>query len=576
MKKNYLLIAGASICLITNAQTPNFLWAKRIGGTNNDQGLSIAVYASGNVYTTGAFTGTVDFDPGAGVFNLTSAGNNDLFISKLDASGNFVWAKRMGAAGNDISKSIALDDFANVYTTGSFGGTVDFDPGAGVFNLTSAGNNDFYISKLDSAGNFVWAKQTGGTNADNGLCIALDDSGNVYTTGSFQGTVDFDPGAGIFNLTSTGNNDIFISKLDGSGNFVWAKALGGISNDVGYSITADKTGSGAVYITGSFSDTADFDPGAGTFNLVSLQQGPDIFISKLDSSGNFEWAKAMGGTSSDAGYSIAIDASGNVYTTGFFYGTADFDPGTGTFNLTTAGNGDIFISKLDSSGNFAWAKRMGAADYDYGNSIALDAAADVYTTGTFLGTVDFDPGAGTFNLTSAGGIDIFICKLDSSGNFAWAKKAGAINDDEGHSIALDAFGSVHVAGHFNSTAISFDTTVLTNADNTGFTTDVFIAKLDTTIITETNDVENFSTGIFLFPNPFSNSTTISFFLSRSQKVSLRIFDLNGRLVTTLADKIFDAGENELVWNASEMNTGIYFLQLQSTENLKMEKLIVTK
>jgi hypothetical protein len=284
----------------------------------------------------------------------------------------------------------------------------------------------------------------------------------------------------------------------------------------------------------------------------------------------------MGGTSPDAGYSIAIDASGNVYTTGFFYGTADFDPGAGTFNLTTAGNGDIFISKLDSSGNFVWAKQMGAADYDYGNSIALDAAANVYTTGTFLGTVDFDPGAGTFNLTSAGGIDIFICKLDSSGNFAWAKKAGAINDDEGHSIALDAFGNVHIAGHFNSTSISFDTTVLINADNTGFTTDIFIVKLDTTIITGPNEAENFSNGILFFPNPFSNSTTILFFVSRSQKVSLKIFDVSGRLVITLADKMFDAGENKLVWNASEVNMGVYFLQMETVSYTENQKLIVAK
>ena len=164
---------------------------------------------------------------------------------------------------------------------------------------------------------------------------------------------------------------------------------------------------------------------------------------------NFEWAKSFGGTSTDQGYSIALDSSGNVYTTGRFQGTADFDPGAGTNNLTAQGDYDVFIQKLDPSGNFLWAKSFGGTSYDVGYSIALDASGNIYTTGLFGGTVDFDPGAGTNNLTAQGNFDVFIQKLDPSGNFLWAKSFGGTSYDVGYSIALDASGNIYTTGYFS-------------------------------------------------------------------------------------------------------------------------------
>jgi hypothetical protein len=229
-----------------------------------------------------------------------------------------------------------------VYTTGWFEGTTDFDPGPGVFNLSSAGRPDTFVSKLDSAGNFVWAKQMRGT-AGGGSGIAVDGAGSVYTTGWFQGTTDFDPGPGTSNLSSADSADIFVSKLDRDGSLIWVKQMGGTSYDAGSGIAVDAAGN--VYTTGYFGGTADFDPGPDTFNLSSAG-GPDIFVSKLNSAGNSVWAKQMGGMNGDAGYGIAVDAAGNVYTTGLFISTADFDSGPGTFNLSSAGGPDIFVSKL--------------------------------------------------------------------------------------------------------------------------------------------------------------------------------------------------------------------------------------
>ena len=477
MKKNYISVI---VLLLFNlaifSQTPTFAWAKRMGNSSVDIGHSVITDGSGNVFTTGFFNGTVDFDPGAGTFNLTSAaGFDDAFIQKLDANGNFLWAKQIGSASalSDYGNGVTVDGSGNVYITGQFQGTVDFDPGAGVFNLTSVGAYDVFIQKLDANGNFLWAKQIGSSGSDIGYAIKIDGSGNVYTTGVFQSSADFDPGAGVFILSTNGGDDVFIQKLDASGNFIWAKTFGGTASDFAYSITTDVSGN--VFTTGYFVGlNADFDPSAGVFNLSSVG-AEDIFIQKLDASGNFLWAKRMGNTTNDIGYSISADGSGNVFTTGHFRSFVDFDPGAGVFNLTSAGIEDIFIQKLDASGNFLWAIRMGSTQTDIGYGLSSDGSGNIYTTGFFGQTVDFDPGAGVFNLTSAASDDIFISKLDANGNFLWAVSMGGSSADQGRSIALDASGNIHTTGAFRST---FDFDPGAGVFNmTGFLVDVFVHKL---------------------------------------------------------------------------------------------------
>ncbi|HYG52201.1 MAG TPA: SBBP repeat-containing protein [Flavobacteriales bacterium] len=363
------------------------------------------------------------------------------------------WAKKFGGTALDRTTSLALDASGNVYSTGFFSGTADFDPGTGIFNLVSAGSQDAYISKLDASGNFVWAKRIGSTSSDMGLSIAVDPSGNVYTSGYFIGTVDFDPGTGVTSLVSGGGADGFILKLDAAGSFVSVKRFTGTGNEYIYSIAAD--GSGNVYTTGIFDGTTDFDPGTGTFNLVS-GGSQDIFICKLDASGNFAWVKQVGGAGLDHGWSIAVDASGNVYTTGIFSFTADFDPGTGVFNLTPSGTQDVFVCKLDGSGNFVWAKQLGGSASEYGYGIAVDASGNVYTAGYFEGTADFDPGTGTFNLVSAGLRDAFFCKLNSTGTFVTAGRMGGTLNDYAQSIALDASANIYIVADQYSANADYD------------------------------------------------------------------------------------------------------------------------
>jgi len=555
--KTFLL----SVSFLISASTlfaQSLSWAKNMGGTSLDNGQSIAVDASGNVYTIGYFQGTADFDPGTGVSNLTSIGGTDIFISKLNSAGNFVWVKQIGGSSGDVGRSIKVDGSGNVYTTGQFGGSVDFNPGSGTFSLTSFGLNDVFVSKLDASGNFVWAKQMGGVNNDYGYGIALDASSNVYTTGAFEGTADFDPNTGVSNSISVGSFDIFISKLDVSGNFVWAKSIGSTSDDFGLCITTD--GPGNVLTSGYFKATADFDPGAATYTLTSVN-ARDVFVSKLNSAGNFVWTKQIGGGGNQTANSIATDASGNVYTTGSFEAAADFDPDAGVFSMNSVGADDIFISKLNQSGLFGFAKSIGSTGFDYGRGINIDASGNVLTTGEFSGSADFDPGIGTNSLVAlSSSYDSYISKLNSNGNFVSAKNIGSAGGDAvGNAITSDAAGNIYTTGYFSGTTDFDPDAGVVNLTPSGTQADVFVLKMSSL---STNIVElksNFK--MVVYPNPASSMLTIQ---TEEKIEGVTVYNLLGAIV--MEDKSDS-------FSVETLPKGVYTLQIKTASGISTLRFI---
>ena len=368
------LLAGTSLACLSSrafAQEVVFDWARQLSGVFADEagvGNGITIDGNRNTYTVGSFSGNIDFDPGSSAYYLSSSGGIyfNAFVSKLDAQGHFVWAKKMGGTSGTEGNAIAIDGNSNIYTTGYFQATADFNPDTAVaYNLSIPGTDAaIFVSKLDSAGNFVWAKQIGDGGWDVGASIATDAAGSVYVSGQFDGSVDFDPGPGTTTLTAVGANDVFIVKLDANGALVWAKQLGGTNGSIeNKAITIDKRGN--VITTGTFSGTLDFNPGAAAQNLTSSGWG-SIYISKLNSDGNFLFAKKIGGANTSSGNAIALDHNDNIITAGFFSSTVDFDPGPGVNNLTTSGGGfdfDVFINKLDSTGNYIWAKQLGGTSF---------------------------------------------------------------------------------------------------------------------------------------------------------------------------------------------------------------------
>jgi hypothetical protein len=479
--KNLLSLVFLLNVLITNSQSTSLSWVKNIGSASSVEGRGIATDASNNVYTTGNFDGTADFDPGIGTYSITSNGGNDIFVSKLDALGNFVWAFSIGGLGGDLGFSITTDATGNVYVTGYYVGVVDFDPSVATFTLPNYGQDNIFVAKYSSSGSLIWAKGMGSTSNEHSTSIDIDNIGNVITTGWFTGTADFDPSASTFTLTSIGGDDIFVSKLDGSGNFVWAKQIGGPGSDRGQGVKVDPSGN--IHITGYFSNTTDFDPSATTYTLSSGLASQSAFITKLNSSGNLVWAGSIASNQPSYGNAITLDASANVYATGFYNGTADFDFSAVTNTLVSSGNADIFILKYNSGGIFTWAKSIGGTNADVGKSINVDATYNVYTTGNFSTLSDFDPNAGTYTLaTPVGERRVFVSKLDFSGNFVWAGaftggSGSGMVPDIGNGITLDAGNNILTTGSYFSTSLDFDPNVGTaTLPKIGFQ-DQFIHKL---------------------------------------------------------------------------------------------------
>ncbi|MDD4310305.1 MAG: SBBP repeat-containing protein [Candidatus Cloacimonetes bacterium] len=453
MKHLYITFAFAILCFAVYSQTaPDWLWAKQAGGADNDHGSDIATDSSGNCYVTGSFKGSATF----GATTLSSSKYGGIFIAKLDSNGNYLWIKN---AGDNSIRGIATDSSGNCYVMGDLENTTTF--GSTTLKREDHGNaaedNSIFITKLDTNGNYQWAKKTGGSGSFYGTGIATDSSGNCYVTGGFSNTATF----GTTKLTCSGEYAIYIAKLDTYGNYLWAKQAGGTSYDNSEEIALKgiaTDSNGNSYVTGKFTRSATF----GATTLSGSAYG-EIFIAKLDANGNFLWAtKTEGGRSSTVN-GIATGNSGNIYLTGSLdgYDTVKFGATSLTVNQQGSSTTDLFITKLDSNGNYLWAKQAGGTGYGIndGNAITADSSGNTYVTGLFHSGAKF----GAIRLDSCGNNDLFITKLDTNGNYLWAINAGGETCwDEGKGIAIDSGGNCYVTGCFQGTA-TIGTTSLTSS-----------------------------------------------------------------------------------------------------------------
>lgn len=367
------------------------------------------------------------------------------------------------------------------------------------------------IGLIGHSQQYNWSYGLGGVNSEFLNAIDTDNSGDVYSTGSFQDNMDFDFTNGIFNINTQGPQDIFIQKTSSNGGFEWAKSIGSSGYDSGEDIVVDADGN--IITVGYFQNAADFDPGVGSFNMSPIGTGYNGFIIKLNPNGDLIWAKQIGYNGNSYLHSIDSDGSGNLIIGGSFQNETDLDPGTGndlhtstvdqdgfilkldlngnfiwshileadsTFNLKAVrvdNNGDIgvvghfeknlnldpgasntsyffnglediFIMKLSSSGNYLWSEHFGSTGADYGNDLAFDSNNNLLITGGFGGAIDFDPSAGNFTVNPAGLRDIFTLKMDANGNFIWIKQAGSSSHSQGEAIVLDPLDNIYTSGYF--------------------------------------------------------------------------------------------------------------------------------
>jgi hypothetical protein len=521
------------------------------------------------------------------------------------------WAVEAGGTNVDKCFSITADNQGNVFITGVFQGNAHF----GATELTSSGMDDIFIAKLDTDGNWLWAVKAGGEYFDDAYGIAADDAGNVYVTGSFNYSAIF----GSLSLTSGGTSDVYVTKLDTNGNFIWAVRGGGFSADQGCSIAVNTTG---IVITGYVRGDVAF----GSHPLTGFGEA-DIFIAKLDANGNWLWARNAGGIYYDAGYSVALDSMGNVYATGYFEDDANF---SGTI-LTSLGGEDIFITKLNPDGFLIAAFRAGGISEDMGTGIALDTSGNVYLTGYFMLSIAFGPTV----MTSYGNADIFVTKMNSGAIYQWARQAGGLSDDVGISIVSDSQGNSYVTGYF------MDAALFANVTLTGYgLQDAYIAKLDpngflswvvkgggtywdygqgiafsgsgniycagvfentavfgNSILTSQGDRDIFVTKLYssnvanddtiipsaaahsllfdAFPNPFHSGgiVQIKTAVAKGESGTLSIYNLRGQSV---ASYNLSSGAHETGFDSAGLASGVYLYQLQTLTTNTAKKLVLLK
>ncbi|MCB0610677.1 MAG: choice-of-anchor L domain-containing protein, partial [Lewinella sp.] len=367
------------------------LWTVDIPGFTELELHGVKTDALGNIYVAGGFTGTADFDPGSNVYNLASTGSRDGFILKLDPSGAFLWAFQLTGSAIDLFPE--LDPSGDLLIAGyTQGSTIDFDPGPGVAPLVF-NSTDCFLARYTPSGALVWAKKlSDGTPGYSAFLTAFhaDQSGNLYLAGRFSGTVDFDPGPGTYNLTGSAGGDVFVTKLDQSGNFLWTDALANLTSTFSTitlvsSIAVDVQGSvflACLFDGGPF----DMDPGPGSAILTPIGV-LDMVVTKLSSTGAYFWSKQIGAAGATIWVrSAAVDAQGNVYSAGFANGTVDFDPGPGVSLFSPTPGSATFIQKLDNGGNFVWVKQIAQSRSE---GVFVDNSGSIFCTGSFIGTTDF-------------------------------------------------------------------------------------------------------------------------------------------------------------------------------------------
>ncbi|MBI2722119.1 MAG: T9SS type A sorting domain-containing protein [Bacteroidetes bacterium] len=379
----------------------------------------------------------------------------NLFVA-LSQAQNVQWAKAEGLWAYDYGYGIQNDNAGNVYVAGkyelngaNFSGTT----------VTCAGNHDCFLAKYSPSGGLIWIRTAGGGMGDYWWGTYTDGTSAVYAAGEIEYSnipVTF-PGSAV-TFTPKGDNDIVFAKYDLNGNLLWAKQEGSFYNEKALGITADASGN--VFICGYYADTIIFN-GVQYPSLGSK----DLFVAKYNSSGAFQWVKKAGGPGRDEAKAIKCDAAGNVYICGMYSNNAIF----GAQTLTcTPGFYEAYLAKYDTNGNLVWVKKGGGDYDDVAWSLTIDPQNKIYVTGEYIGYGVF----GGFNVTTAGGTDVFVASYDANGTELWLKSAGGSLIDRARGITTNGT-DLFITGQFGATA-AFGTNSVTAADSS----DVFISALN--------------------------------------------------------------------------------------------------
>ncbi len=447
---------GLFILLITSkgfGQGEQLDWGLQLGVYDNDEVFDSAIDDENNIYLIGSYSGSIEYIPSEDsvYIDYDLYGVTKLIVYKYNSIGTLVWAKEIGGDYTTYGKNITLDTFGNIFISGNFRDTVDFDPGPGVFEMVPTGSSpDVFFSKWDANGNFVWAKQMDGGGTIYVEDLATDLDGNLYSTGDCSRMIDFDPDPDSTHYINTYydySHHLFLYKLDSAGNFGYVRKVGGESSQTGEQLEVDEDKN--IYVTGYFREITDFDPGLGEYNL-DAGEDMNAFIAKYDSIGDLVWAKALEGTHDAYGEAIELDGQGNLFYIGGFKDTIDLDPSASIHQLTTESyhSNNSFISKLDTAGNFIWGKTITSDGSMYIRSLALNPNNDVFLMGWINDTTLFDLDSTLY--IPNGSNDVILSKMTEDGDIEWIKQNEGDGIELCYTLEVDGDGNIYTSGMFNN------------------------------------------------------------------------------------------------------------------------------
>lgn len=506
----------------------------------------------GNTYTCGSFYGTIDFDPGPSNDSRTALNNWDVYVRKLDSNGSMVWTVILGGAGEDNGLGIAIDQNQNILITGFFRDTVDFDPGFGVSELIAPNSsNRGFALKMNSGGNFTWVKSfesTGGTITQKAI---FDTNSDCYIIGKFSVDIDLDPGVSVESFVSNSGGGVFLTKLDEVGNFILGKGLSGsiIVNDI------DVVQDGGCIIIGDFESTVDLDPDIGTHIVNSNSNSSDIFLLKLNSLGEFDWARIYGSKSYDYGIAVRTSSQGDYYLTGRYSDTIDFNP-SGQSEVLLASYGNTFILKLNSQGNFQWVKRIDG-DENSPERMIIDENDNILLGGLFSAHVAFNFGSNEITFDSPWNSDAFVLGLNSTGDFNWVFTIPSTQVSRIGGLAKDSNGNLYASGVFFGTTDFAPGQDVYEIPAPPYDPSIYTFKLNSTLSTKNIfALSNYS----IFPNPVTNTLAVYSVSDKTESIDIYL-PTGVKVLSSLYSDLLDV---------SELSSGTYILVRNSEkENSKL-------
>ena len=565
MIRNLVLLSGIIICCIPNVFTQTTKWVKSAGGVGSEKGITIGVDAQGFVYIGGYFNGTANFGPH--VVNSAHATDKDIFVAKLDTNGNFLWATSAGGGIDDRLLGMHVDPAGIVYATGTFWGSATFGP-----HFLSAGPNggydDSWLAKMDNNGNWLWVKTFGAPSItfeypvwigdDHGYDVETDANDNIYITGWWSGPTAYFDSFTLTNPKWTSDTMCagYVGKMDPSGNFLWVKMFDGVDDLRGERdnrMAVDNAGN--VFVTGGFEKTGNYGP----FTLTSNGSW-DIFVTKLNTNGDFQWASRAGSNKGDRGNGIAVDSNGDVYVSGEYRNKADFGPDS----LKHKKRKDIFVAKMDANGNWLWSSRARSSSKDKANQMHVDANFNSFVCGEIGDTTKF----GSIKLFNADSANAFAGQLSASGKWLWAKQGGSIsNKERSNDIVVDKWGNSYIIGFYEGNA-NFDGHTISSLGKK----DIFIWKIDKYIAPDEPLPPDpglpIPTGIkgahvpqAFSPNQDGNNDILFVYGGQIVDIQFQIYDRWGEMVFSTNDP-FEGWDG--TFNGKSCSSGVYVYMARVT------------